>query len=427
MQKIITPVSTLDGTITLPGDKSISHRSLIISAIAEGRSEIENLSPGQDVQSTRLCLESMGVEITDEEHIVVVNGVGLTGLKNPHKVLDIGNSGTTMRLISGVLAGQDFASVLTGDDSIKQRPMSRIIKPLRQMGVEISAKKDEYAPIKIQGGEVNAIEYQVPIASAQVKSCVMFAGLFAHGRTVINEKAVTRDHSELMLSRFGASVQKEGLRVSVDGPARLQPQQVFVPGDISSAAYFIAAALLVPDGSLLVKNVGINPTRRALLELLADLGADIDIINVRTIENELMADLFVKHSKLKGMKIEGAVIPQVIDELPILAVLATQAEGVTEISDAEELRFKESDRLRSMSFNLQRMGATVKEKKDGLIIEGNASLIGAEIETFHDHRIAMSFAIAGLVANSETHIKGANCANISYPDFYNILEEITQN
>lgn len=427
MHETIIPVSKVDGTITLPGDKSISHRSLMIAAIADGRSEIENLSSGQDVQSTRQCLEDMGVKITDEEHIVIVNGVGLTGLQDPHKVLDVGNSGTTIRLISGILAGQDFTSVLTGDDSIKQRPMSRIIKPLRQMGVEIYAEKDEYAPIKIHGGEVNAIEYQSPIASAQVKSCVMFAGLFAHGRTVVTEKAATRDHTELMLSKFGASVNKEGLRVSVDGPARLQGQQVFVPGDMSSAAYFIAAALLIPDSSILVKNVGINPTRRALLELLTDFGANIDIINVRTIDNELMADLFVKYSKLKGMKIEGAIIPQVIDELPILAVLATQAEGVTEISNAEELRFKESDRLRSMSFNLQRMGARVEEKKDGLIIEGTTSLTGAEIETFHDHRIAMSFAIAGLVAKSETHIKDANCANISYPGFFDILREVTQN
>ncbi|KAA3656649.1 MAG: 3-phosphoshikimate 1-carboxyvinyltransferase [Chloroflexi bacterium] len=426
MQETITPVTKVDGTISLPGDKSISHRSLMISAVAEGQSEIENLSHGQDVQSTRQCLEDLGVEIIEEEHRLIVNGVGLTGLQNPHKVLDVGNSGTTIRLISGILAGQSFNSVLTGDDSIKQRPMSRIITPLRQMGIEVSAENDEYAPIKIHGGEVKAIEYQSPVASAQVKSCVMFAGLFAQGRTVVYEKAATRDHTELMLSKFGASVNKEGLKVSVDGQARLQGQQVFVPGDISSAAYFIAAALLIPDGSILIKNVGINPTRRGLLELLADFGANIDIINVRTVDNELMADLFVKHSQLQGMKIEGAMIPQVIDEIPILAVLATQADGVTEISDAEELRFKESDRLRSMCFNLQRMGAKVEEKKDGLIIDGNASLSGAEIETFHDHRIAMSFAIAGLIAKSEIHIKGADCANVSYPGFYNILREVTR-
>lgn len=426
MDYVISPAGRISGTVEMPGDKSISHRALMIAAIAEGESHIEKLSDGADVASTITCLEKLGVKILREDNIATVHGVGMTGLKPPARMLDVGNSGTTIRLLSGILAGQPFRSQITGDESIRARPMARIVEPLRQMGAEVMAVKNEYPPLSITGGGLQPIYYEMPVASAQVKSCLLLAGLYAHGRTEVVEPARTRDHTELMLVKFGANVQKMAAHITVDGPAQLTAQEVLVPGDLSSAACFIAAASLLPDSDILIKNVGINPTRKAFLALLADFGADLDIMNVRTQSGELTADLFVRSSNLTGMTIEGSIVPQIIDEIPILAIMASQAEGRTEIRDAGELRHKESDRLRSLAFNLQRMGVKVTEKPDGLIIDGPAKLQSAEIESFNDHRIAMSFAVAGLLAAGESRIKNADCVAISHPGFFQALEDLVE-
>lgn len=397
----------------------------MIASIATGNTTIENLSEGADVKSTMACMQELGVQISRERGVVKVHGGGLYGLKQPTHRLNVGNSGTTIRLLSGILAGQRFTSRLTGDESIQRRPMARIFEPLTQMGARISSSRDQFAPFAITGGRLRALDYSLPLASAQVKSCILLAALYAGGRTRVHEPTATRDHTELMLAQFGASIQRRDLIVTIEaGPRLTGPDILFVPGDISSAAFFIAAALLAEDGGLLIKNVGINPTRRVLLSVLADMGANIDIMNVRTLDNEMMADLYVKNSDLKSIRIDGRVVPQIIDEIPILAVMATQIDGTTEIVDAGELRHKESDRIRSLKFNLDRMGAKIIEKEDGLVIEGPTRLKGSEVESFGDHRIAMAFAVAGLVAEGETKVNGSECANISYPGFYTILREL---
>ncbi len=427
MHQKILPVNKISGCIKLPGDKSISHRALMIASIAEGTSEIENLSDGADVQSTANCLKQLGVKIKRKKNITTVSGRGLNGFKPPAMNLDVGNSGTTIRLLSGLLAGQQFTSTITGDDSIQRRPMSRIVKPLTEMGTEIHAVNDEYAPLRINGGNLSPIVYRLPMASAQVKSSILFAGLYANGINEIIEPYQTRDHTERMLQNFGAAIEKEGLKVSVSGPAKLKAQNVFVPGDLSSAAFFIAAAILVKDSDLKIENVGINPTRKAFLSILSEMQANIDIINLANFNNELMADIFVRHSTLKSVKIERSMIPQIIDEIPILAVLATQAEGTTEIRGAGELRYKESDRLQAVTTNLIKMGANVEQTGDDLIINGPVELKHFECDSFNDHRIAMSFTIAALIAKKTSLIKNALCANVSFPGFYEKLKEVIVN
>ncbi len=424
MQKQITTAARVEGEVTPPGDKSISHRALMISALAEGDSRIENLCGGADITSTIDCLRGLGVAIEEQDRVVTVQGAGLHGLTRPEKTLDVGNSGTTIRLLSGILAGQDFTTKITGDESIRTRPMSRIARPLQEMGAQVSAHKDEFAPLTISGGNLRAIDYHVPVASAQVKSCILLAGLYAPGRTTVHELTTTRDHTELMLARLGAPVQKKGTQASVDGVAQLTARDTFIPGDLSGAAFFIAAALMVPGSSLVIKNVGINPTRRAFFELLCDMGANVDLVNVRALGNEMMADVFVRHGAFSKIELDGRIVPQIIDEIPILAVMATQAEGRTEIRDADELRNKESDRLRSVAFNLQRMGAKVVERPDGLVIDGPVQLKAAEIETFGDHRIAMAFSVAALVAEGVSRIKDAERAQVSYPGFFETLEQV---
>jgi len=424
MVEKITCAKRLTGTVELPGDKSISHRALMLSAIAAGESRIENLSDGQDVQSTRRCLTQLGVKFRERKGQLVVRGVGLAGLRQSRRTLDVGNSGTTMRLLAGILAGQPFTTVISGDDSIRKRPMARIIEPLRRMGAQVNATNDEFAPIEITGATLKPITYQPPVASAQVKSCILLAGLYADGTTTVKELAVTRYHTELMLALYGAPLDKEGLTASVTGPAPLMAQDLFVPGDFSSAAFFIAGATLLPGSELLLRNVGLNPTRRALLSLLCDFGADMQILNVRTMHNEIMADLLVTSSKLGGMQIGAGTVPQIIDEIPILAVMATQAQGRTEITGAKELRYKESDRVKSIVSNLQRMGASVAEHEDGLTIDGPVKLRGAAVESFDDHRIAMSFAVAGLLAEGETTVNGSECIDISYPGFLSTLRRL---
>ncbi|MFQ5706780.1 MAG: 3-phosphoshikimate 1-carboxyvinyltransferase [bacterium] len=424
LEQIIAPAKKIAGKMSLPGDKSISHRALMLGAIAEGVTEIENLSNGADVASTANCLRSLGVKIKKKGGRTLVTGKGLHGLRESRRALDAGNSGTTMRLLAGILAGQPFQSVLTGDESLRRRPMSRIITPLQQMGARIEAVDGEHAPLSIHGSRLLPISYNLPVASAQLKSCILLAGLYAAGRTEVREPRASRDHTERMLQNFGAVIEAQDLRITVTGPATLTAQKIWVPGDLSSAAFFLAAAVLVPESQLLLERVGINPTRSALLTVLNDMGAKVQILNVFAAGNELIADLYVEHSKLKGIRIEPALIPQIIDEIPILAVLASQATGVTEIWGAGELRKKESDRLQTIATNLSKMGARVEEKEDGLVIEGPTKLRGAVLDSFADHRIAMSFAVAALVATNECKIVNADCANVSFPGFYDRLKQI---
>jgi 3-phosphoshikimate 1-carboxyvinyltransferase len=425
MDKTLFPVKRINGSIRLPGDKSISHRALMLGAIADGETVVENLSNGEDVRSTADCLQKLGIRIEQEGAKTVINGKGLHGLQESEEALDVGNSGTTIRLLSGILAGQQFTSTLTGDSSIAGRPMSRIIKPLRLMGAEVNARDDNFTPLTITGGHLNSIRYRMPVASAQLKSCLLFAGLYADGTTEVIEKQYSRDHTERMLQTFGVQVARHELSVQLTGPARLTGQTIYVPGDLSSAAFFIAAAILIEGSELVIYNVGVNPTRKAFLSLLSDMGADITIMNVSTLNNEIIADLVVKSSKLQSTRISGALIPQLIDEIPIIAVLATQAEGKTIIQDAGELRLKESDRLATVAANLQILGAEVVESDDGLSITGPQKLKSASIDSYGDHRIAMAFTIAALLTDSPTTIKNAESASISFPGFYAKLLELS--
>lgn len=423
MRQRIDPAKKISGKIRIHGDKSVSHRALMLAAIAEGSSQIVNLNNGADVGSTILCLRKLGVKIEIEEGHTTVQGRGLRGLVNPGEPLSVGNSGTTIRLLSGILAGQGFTTTVTGDESIQRRPMARIAKPLSEMGAGVRLTNGEFAPIIIEGGALVPIKYKQPVASAQVKSCLMFAGLYADGETDIQEPATSRDHTERMLSVFGTRVRKNGLGVSVTGPAQLRGRKISIPGDFSSAAFFIAAATLLKDSEIVLENVGINPTRRAFLDLIREMGANVAITNVENINNEPVADICVKSSHLKGVVVAGDMIPQLIDEIPILAVLATQAEGKTEIRDAGELRHKESDRLNSIAFNLRKMGAEIIESEDGFSIYGSTPLKCAELDSFKDHRIAMAFAVAALLADEESVIKDSECVDISYPGFFEDLKE----
>ena len=415
-------INALRGEVTIPGDKSISHRAVMLGAISEGTTRITNFLRGADCLSTIACFRKMGIDIEESPDQILVHGKGLHGLQAPADILDAGNSGTTTRLISGILAGQSFESTLTGDASIQKRPMKRIITPLTMMGADVeSLSGDGCAPLRIRGSHLKGIDYHSPVASAQVKSCILLAGLYADSVTSVTEPYVSRDHSERMLSSFGAALKTDGSTVSIQPEPRLMGQEVAVPGDISSAAYFIAAALLVPGSELLIKNVGINPTRDGILRICRRMGADITILNRREHGREPVADLLVKHSPLTGPVIEGAVIPTLIDELPILAVMAAFAEGSTVIRDAQELKVKESNRLDILVHHLSAMGADITGTEDGMVINGGRPLHGAVLESHLDHRIAMSFAVAGIAAQGETEILQADCVDISYPGFYRDL------
>ncbi|MCD8337648.1 MAG: 3-phosphoshikimate 1-carboxyvinyltransferase [Lachnospiraceae bacterium] len=424
--------SPLRGELSIPGDKSISHRSIMFGALANGTTEVTNFLTGADCLSTIACFHQMGIDITLEEDSrgghVLVHGKGLHGLHAPSAILDAGNSGTTVRLLSGILAGQSFDSVITGDASIQKRPMRRIITPLLAMGADISSEKGNgCAPLHICGTRLHGAHYDSPVASAQVKSCVLLAGLYADGVTSVTEPAVSRNHSELMLRYFGADLQtgadeaSGGFTVSVAPEPTLTGQKIYVPGDISSAAYFIAAALLVPGSELLLKNVGINPTRDGMLRVCQAMGADITLLNEDHSGAEPCADLLVRSSALKAVEIGGGLIPTLIDELPVLAVLAAFADGTTVIRDAAELRVKESDRIAVMTENLTRIGCPVEATPDGMIITGGRPLHGAQIDPHKDHRIAMSFAVAALACAGEMDILDADCVKISYPGFYEDL------
>lgn len=427
-EKIIHNAESLQGSLTVPGDKSISHRAVMLGALADGDTRISGFLKGADCLSTISCFQQMGIDIEEKDDQIIVHGKGLHGLRAPEGQLNVGNSGTTTRLISGILAGQPFESVLSGDASLNSRPMKRIMDPLKEMGADIRSLNDNgCAPLSIRGGSVKAIDYTSPVASAQVKSCVLLAGLYADGKTTVTEPALSRDHTERMLRAFGVSVTSEGNTCTVTPPAGLKAQDIPVPGDISSAAYFIAAALLVPDSELVIRNVGINPTRSGILAVCRSMHADIREENVRLAGGEPVADLRVRSSRLKATTIEGDLIPTLIDEIPVIALMASQAEGTTIIRDAAELKVKESDRIDLVSKGLGAMGADVTATEDGFIIRGGHPLKGASIDCCQDHRIAMTFSIAGLLAEGETVIEDSDCVVISYPDFYRQLDALSAN
>ena len=420
---IIQKHGPLRGELAVPGDKSISHRSVMFGALSEGITEAENFLTGADCLSTISCFRQMGISVEQNGTSVVVHGKGLHGLTRPSGIIDAGNSGTTVRLLSGILAGQPFDSMITGDASIQKRPMKRVMTPLSQMGASItSVHENGCAPLQIKGSPLHGIHYLSPVASAQVKSCVLLAGLYADAPTSVTEPAISRNHSELMLRYFGADIQCEGTTSTVLPDPRLVGQKVNVPGDISSAAYFIAAALLVPGSEVLLKNVGINPTRDGMLRVVRAMGGDVTLVNENTDGAEPCADLLIRSSSLHATTIEGELIPTLIDELPVIAVLAAFAEGTTVIKDAAELKVKESDRIAVMTENLKRMGADVEPTDDGMVIHGGRPLHGATINPYLDHRIAMSFAVAALAADGKTEIQDADCVKISYPGFYTDLE-----
>ncbi len=415
----------LRGEVTVPGDKSISHRSVMFGAIAKGLTEIDGFLQGADCLSTISCFERMGVSIENRGERVLVFGNGMHGLKEPDGVLDCGNSGTTTRLLSGLLSAQPFCVTLTGDESIRKRPMKRIITPLSQMGASIKSVNDNgCAPLFIEGQHLHGISYQSPVASAQVKSAVLLAGLYAEGETRVTEPYLSRNHSELMLAHFGADVRTEGTTAVLRPARELFGQKISVPGDISSAAFFIAAALMVPGSELLIRNVGINPTRDGILTVCRSMGADIEILNPSAGSGEPVADLLVRHSSLHGTEIGGAVIPTLIDELPVIAAMACLADGKTVIRDAAELKVKESNRIAVMTEGLLAMGARVEETADGMIIHGGSPLHGAVIDSRKDHRIAMTFAVTALAASGQTEILDADCVSISYPGFYGDLKRL---
>jgi 3-phosphoshikimate 1-carboxyvinyltransferase len=420
----IATSARLRGDFQIPGDKSISHRSAMFAAIGDGQSRLLNYSSAHDCQSTLDCLEALGVPVKREESQIIVDGVGLNGLRESSRILDAGNSGSTIRMLSGILAGQSFTTEITGDESIRRRPMKRIIDPLSLMGAQIEARDGNFAPLRITGSHLKAIEYVPPMASAQVKSCTLLAGLFADGKTIVVEKTPTRNHTEVMMRETGAAIEIEtsdgAERISVTGQQQLRALGEYtVAGDLSSAAFFIVAALVSPDAEIRLRHIGINPSRNGLIDVLKQIGGRIEIENPRLAHGEPVADLFIQSSDLRGdLELSGAVIANLIDEIPILAVAATQLSGSLTIRDARELRVKESDRIRAIVGNLRQMG----EFEDGLQLRGKQRLRGARVESFDDHRIAMAFAVAGLMAEGETEIGGADAASVSLPEFYQLLQ-----
>ena len=420
------PLSGLRGEITIPGDKSISHRSVMFGSLAKGTTKITGFLQGADCLSTISCFRKMGISIENLEDTVLVHGNGLHGLKKPDSVLDCGNSGTTTRLISGILSAQNFSVTLTGDASIQKRPMKRIMDPLSQMGADItSVNGNGCAPLAINGRILHGIHYQSPVASAQVKSAILLAGLYAEGETKVTEPSLSRNHTELMLKEFGADVRTEKTTAIIRPAEELFAKEIAVPGDISSAAFFLAAGLMIPHSEILIKNVGINPTRDGMIHVCRAMGGDLTLLNVR-MTGEPVADILVRTSSLHATDIHGDIIPTLIDELPMIAAMACFAEGDTIIRDAAELKVKESNRIAVMAENLSAMGADVEETVDGMIIHGGKPLHGATIDSHLDHRIAMTFAITAALAEGETEILGAECVNISYPDFYQDLNKLAQ-
>ena len=419
-------VKTLKGEVTVPGDKSVSHRAVMFGSIAKGLTEITNFLQGADCLSTISCFGKLGIEIENGPDKILIHGKGLHGLTAPDSVLDAGNSGTTTRLISGILAPQSFTATLTGDASIQKRPMNRIMEPLSMMGADIkSIKGNGCAPLEIQGRPLTGIHYMSKVASAQVKSSILLAGLYASGETSVTEPVLSRNHTEIMLSHFGAQITTKDTTASILPEPVLEGRKIMVPGDISSAAYFIAAGLIVPGAEILIKNVGINETRDGIIRVAKQMGGNITLLHENRDSGEPVADVLVSHSPLHGIEISGSIIPTLIDELPIIAIMAAYAEGTTVIADAAELKVKESNRIDVMVDNLTAMGADITGTEDGMIIKGGSPLHGALIHSMAEHRIAMSFAVASLLADGTTSIEGGECVNISYPGFYKDLAALS--
>lgn len=422
----ITPAKHLSGEVRVPGDKSISHRSIIIGSIAKGDTFITNFLKAEDCMRTIDCFRKMGIDIDFEDSGVVVKGKGLNGLHEPSNVFDVGNSGTTIRLLLGLLAAQKFHSTLTGDESIRRRPMGRVVEPLKKMGAAIHGRqRDTLAPLTIIGKDLKGITYDMPIASAQVKSAVLLAGLYADGNTTVKEKEQTRDHTERMLEHFGARIKRDGMKIIIEGGNEFSGQKVFVPGDISSAAFLMVASLIVSGSEITIKDVGVNPGRTGIIEVLHRMGADMEVVNERILSNEPVADIIVKSSELKAVELSGAIIPRIIDEIPVIAVAATQAKGKTVIKGAEELRYKESDRIKTTVHELKRLGANIEESRDGIIVFGPTRLKNGICQSYNDHRIAMISSIAGLIATGRTIVEKVECVETSFPSFTGILNSIS--
>lgn len=421
-----TKVKSLTGQINVPGDKSISHRSVMFGAIAEGKTTVSNFLLGEDCFSTISCFKALGVNIeTEDPNKIVIHGKGLEGLTEPQEILDVGNSGTTIRLMMGILSGRPFFSVLKGDQSIGKRPMTRVTKPLTQMGAVIDGReKGAFTPLSVRGGNLKGIEYVLPVASAQVKSSILFAGLQAEGSTTVYEPSKTRDHTERMIRQFGGEVTSDGLSVTVKGGQSLHGTDVHVPGDISSAAFFLVAGAIIPDSKITLKNVGLNPTRTGIIEVMKAMGADLEIINEQQDVFEPVGDLVIRSSSLKGTVIEGDIIPKLIDEIPIIALLATQAEGTTIIRDAQELKVKETNRIDTVVGELLKLGARIEATDDGMIVHGKSSLQGGVVNSHGDHRIGMMLAIAALLSEQNVFLENPEAIAISYPEFFSHLDSL---
>jgi 3-phosphoshikimate 1-carboxyvinyltransferase len=419
--KRIAPASAITGSISLPGDKSISHRYALIGAIAEGDTHIVNYSTGADCHSTLGCVRALGIDVEGAGTEFTIHGKGLDGLRAPAHDLDAGNSGSTIRMISGILAGQPFASRIFGDESLSRRPMQRVMKPLGQMGARIDARDGQFPPLRIAGGKLRAIDYTLPVPSAQVKTCVLFAGLYAEGETTVIEPVRSRDHTEIALREVGADIAVERQKITIAGRPALVGRELVVPADLSSAAFFLVAALLVPGSHLSIHGVGLNPTRSALLDFLAGMGARIRVPNLESHNGELIGDLEVEYSELRGGAIDGGLTAALIDEIPVLAVLGAATEEGLTVRDAGELRIKETDRIRTVVDNLRRMGVQAEELPDGMVIPGRQKFHAATLDSLGDHRIAMAFAVAALRADGESAIEGADAASVSFPEFWDTL------
>jgi 3-phosphoshikimate 1-carboxyvinyltransferase len=423
---VLEKVNKLKGNIFVPGDKSISHRSLILGSISRGETRVYNLLNSLDCLKTLECMQSLGAKIElDEGNSANIKGKGLYGLQESKVILDVGNSGTTIRLLTGLLSGQNFYSVLNGDNSIRKRPMKRVVQPLRLMGADIWGREDgHFAPLSIKGSQLNSFQYTLPVASAQVKSALLLASLYTTGETVISEPLSTRDHTERMLETMQGDIKISPPEIKIKGETELRGTDIFIPGDISSAAYFIAAANILRDSQIIIQQVGVNPTRTGVIEILKKMGTKIDILNYQIKSNEPRADLKIEYSELKGIEIKEKMVPFLIDELPLIAVVATQAQGKTLVRGARELRVKESDRIKSIVSELKKMGADIEEEEDGFTVNGPTRLHGAVCESYNDHRIAMSLAVAALLAEGKTVIRNSECIDISFPGFEKTLEKM---
>jgi 3-phosphoshikimate 1-carboxyvinyltransferase len=426
MGEIVFPAACISGAVVLPGDKSVSHRYAMIGSIAEGTTTIQNYSLGADCLSTLGAMEALGAGVKREGLTVTIQGFGLDGLRPPPGRLDAGNSGSTIRMLSGILAAQRFNSRIGGDESLSRRPMDRIMRPLAQMGARIQAREGRFPPLDIEGSALRPIDYELPMASAQVKTCVLFAGLYAEGVTIVREPVRTRDHTELALREFGAEIEIERRVIRLEGRPKLEGRAVTVPGDLSSAAFFIVAALVVPGSKLVIHGVGLNPTRSALLDFLAGMGAPIRVQELQQVSGELIGDILVKSAPVRGGVLEGAMTAALIDEIPVLAILGAASEEGLTVKDARELRVKETDRIATIAGNLKRMGVAVEVHQDGFRVPGRQTLRAAELDSFGDHRIAMAFSVAALIASGPCVIANAEAASVSFPEFYNTIRRLQE-